>query len=80
MKDADSRFDKWILAAFASLAFLGCLALLRVGGMYVSPDETASAFFAKTFVRTGALSVFEPLNADMSEQVIRPRPSAAQHV
>ncbi len=72
MKNIDPRFDKWIIAAFATLAFLGCLVLLRVGGMYVSPDETANAFFAKTFVRTGALSVFEPLNASLDD-ALHPR-------
>jgi len=72
MKNVDPRHDRWIVAAFAILAFLGCLVLLRVGGMYVSPDETANAFFAKTFVRTGALSVFEPLNADLGD-ALHPR-------
>ena len=72
MKNVDQRHDRWIIAAFAILAFLGCLVLLRVGGMYVSPDETANAFFAKTFVRTGALSVFEPLNADLGD-ALHPR-------
>lgn len=81
MRNADSRHDRWILAAFALLAFLGCLVLLRVGGMYVSPDETANAFFAKTFVRTGALSVFEPLNATLGE-ALHPRSvvSIASHL
>ena len=48
-----------LIGAFVALAFLGCLVLLRVGGIYVSPDETANAFFAKTFVRDGSLSVHE---------------------
>lgn len=72
MKNVHPRFDKWIIAAFAALAFLGCLALLRVGGMYVSPDETANAFFARTFARTAALSVFEPINADLDD-ALHPR-------
>ena len=64
--------DKWIVGAFVALAFFGCLVLLRAGGMYVSPDETANAFFAKTFVRTGTLSVYEPLNAVLGD-VLHPR-------
>ena len=72
MKNVHPRFDKWIIAAFAALAFLGCLVLLRVGGMYVSPDETANAFFARTFARTGVLSVFEPINADLDD-ALHPR-------
>lgn len=60
---------RWILAAFAALAFLGCLVLLSVPGTYVSPDETANAFFARTFAERGTLAVFEPLNAVLDERI-----------
>jgi len=72
MKNVHPRLDKWIIGAFVALAFLGCLVLLRVGGIYVSPDETANAFFAKTFVRDGSLSVYEPMNAVLGD-ALHPR-------
>lgn len=64
--------DRWIIAAFALLAFLGCLVLIRVAGMYVSPDETANAFFAGTFADRGVLESYEPLNAAFAD-ALHPR-------
>ncbi|NBS41576.1 hypothetical protein EBS80_02855 [bacterium] len=67
-----STIDRWLLAAVALVAFLGCLVMLRVSGMYVSPDEGANAFFAHRFKQTGMLSAFEPLNVSLGD-AIHPR-------
>lgn len=64
--------DRWVLAAVAIVAFLGCLVMLRVSGVYVSPDEGANAFFAHQFKQTGSLSVFEPLNLPLGD-ALHPR-------
>lgn len=67
-----STIDRWLLAGVALIAFLGCLVMLRVSGIYVSPDESANAFFAHRFKQTGMLSAFEPLNAAF-DGAIHPR-------
>ncbi len=61
-----------MVAGFVLLAFLGCLAFLRVGGIYVSPDETANAFFAQQFAERGSLSSFDSLNVDLKD-ALHPR-------
>ncbi len=72
MKPSLPTTHRWLLAAFALVAFLGCLAMLRVSGMYVSPDETANAFFSHRFAQTGTLSAFEPLNPALDD-ALHPR-------
>lgn len=72
MKRPDSKHDLFFVAGFVLLAFLGCLAFLRVGGIYVSPDETANAFFAQQFAETGALASFDSLNVDLKD-TLHPR-------
>lgn len=72
MKRLDSKHDSLVIAGFVLLAFLGCLAFLRVGGIYVSPDETANAFFAQQFAQNGFLSSFESLNVDLDD-ALHPR-------
>lgn len=64
--------DRWVIALFSVLFFLGCLVLVRVAGIYVSPDETANAFFATTFAERGVLEVHEPLNLTFSD-ALHPR-------
>lgn len=72
MKRLEFKHDLLVLAGFAVLAFLGCLAFLRVGGIYVSPDETANAFFAEQFAQRGSLSSFDSLNVDLKD-ALHPR-------
>ena len=72
MKQHETKRDLLILAGFVLLAFFGCLVFLRVGGIYVSPDETANAFFARQFADTGSLSTFDSLNVDLKD-ALHPR-------
>ncbi len=61
-----------VLAAVTAVVFFGSLVLLREGRLFLSPDETANAFFAETFARTGTLFSFEPLNAALGD-ALHPR-------
>ncbi len=61
----------WI-AVFLLIAFFGTGILLRHQGMYVSPDETANAFFAETFATTGHVFSFDSLSATFDD-LIHPR-------
>jgi hypothetical protein len=72
MRRVQPHYDLLWIAGFALLAFLGCLVLLRVGGIYVSPDETANAFFAKRFSEVGTLVAYEPLNLALDD-ALHPR-------
>jgi 4-amino-4-deoxy-L-arabinose transferase-like glycosyltransferase len=72
MTDKSRKRNVLILAGVAALAFLFSLILVREGGPYVSPDETANAFFAQQLAETGALRWFEPLNVVFND-VIHPR-------
>lgn len=67
----DIRTRMVVLLAAAAL-FAGSLLLASVGRIYVSPDETANAFFAERFARTSTLSFVEPLNA-IADGRIHPR-------
>ena len=72
MANKNQKRNLFILAGVAVLAFLFSLILVREGGPYVSPDETANAFFAQQFAETGALRFFEPLNV-VFDDAIHPR-------
>lgn len=72
MKRLEFKHDSLVIAGFVLLAFLGCLAFLRVGGIYVSPDETANAFFARQFAESGSLASFDSLNVDLKD-ALHPR-------
>lgn len=72
MKRLDAKHDLLILLGFGLLVFFGCLVFLRVGGIYVSPDETATAFFARQFAERGSLSAFDSLNVDLVD-ALHPR-------
>jgi len=65
VKYQETQHDLLVIAGFVLLAFFGCLTFLRVGGIYVSPDETANAYFSQLFAESGALSSFDPLNSDL---------------
>lgn len=64
--------DLLLVAGFALLAFFGCLVFLRVGGIYLSPDETANAFFARQYAENGSLAAFDSLNVDLGD-ALHPR-------
>jgi len=61
-----------ILAIIALAVFLGSFILANKVGLYISPDETANAFFAKRFATTGTLQWFDPLNVDVGN-ALHPR-------
>jgi len=61
----------WVLAAVLLMIF-GALILVRRDPLYVSPDETANAFFISTFAESGKLYVFESLNVPF-EDLLHPR-------
>ena len=61
-----------ILSVIVLATFLGSLFLYTKTNLYISPDETANAFFAQHFAETNILSVFEPLNIPF-EDIIHPR-------
>ena len=61
----------WIIA-FLLIAFFGAGVLLRHQGMYVSPDETANAFFSETFAATGHVFSFDSLSSTFDD-LIHPR-------
>ncbi|MEK7615270.1 MAG: hypothetical protein AAB431_02710 [Patescibacteria group bacterium] len=64
----------------AIIFFVGTLFLsLKSGGeIFVSPDETANAFFAEHFAHTGTLTVLEPLNDEL-ENTLHPRSVLSQN-
>ncbi len=62
----------WIFAACAVVFFISSLILAQNGNIYISPDETANAFFAKQFAETGSLQASSPIN-EYFDNAIRPR-------
>jgi len=60
-----------ILLAVVVMA-VGSLVMARPGKLYVSPDETANAFFIDAFADSGKLYVFESLNVAFND-LIHPR-------
>ncbi len=54
----------WLAAAALCCA---SFVLWRHGFTFLSPDESANAFFARTFAETGRLFVEEPLNAELGD-------------
>src|SRR3989339_659655 len=66
------NFFLFFLGTVSTLFFLSVLVLSSLGSIYVSPDETANAFFANRFAAAGHLEVFEPLNVQLGD-VLFPR-------
>lgn len=69
-----SKSSKLFWIAFVIVAvvfFVGTLVVTSAGGMdvYVSPDETANAFFARNFSQTGLFSVVDPLNGEFADSL-----------
>lgn len=58
-----------ILTAAAVVFFVGTFILTQHGDMYISPDGTANAFFAKQYSETGTLKVFDQINVDFSDGI-----------
>lgn len=65
-------FQRISLVFFTLVFFLGTFILTLKGDMFVSPDETANAFFAKRFSETGTFLYPETLNTFVSG-LIHPR-------
>jgi len=65
-----------ILTAVIVVVFLGSLTLAVRQGLYISPDETANAFFSEQFSKTGQLSYFDPLNFELGN-ILVPRSMAS---
>lgn len=60
------------LAAVLVLVFASSFILVREGRMFLSPDETANAFFSSNYAKTGQLFVFDPLNVTFAD-ALHPR-------
>ncbi len=73
----DYKVGKWFWPVFLIVAvifFVGALLLpfASGGSLYVSPDETANAFFAQQFSQTGSLQIVDPLTKSLGD-VLFPR-------
>ena len=66
-KKIDNHF--LILAVVVTIVFFGSLLLLPFKEMFISPDETASAFFIQRFAQTGTLFSFDAINATFDDQL-----------
>ncbi|MBI4599184.1 hypothetical protein HY734_03260 [Candidatus Uhrbacteria bacterium] len=75
---SETRRDLAVLVAAGILFVCACLVLSVPGGPFVSPDETANAFFAGTFAEHGRLYAFEPLNEILGD-VLHPRSILSLH-
>lgn len=66
-----SESGRWFLPVFVIVAivfFLGTLVLpLASRTLFISPDETASAFFARQVSETGSFQVADPLTAQFND-------------
>lgn len=73
----NTRF-RWALRIVVLGIVTVTMAWLTVGtqGVFASPDESANAFFARTFAETGSMAVSEPLNT-VAQGVIHPRSTIA---
>ncbi|MCX6714644.1 MAG: glycosyltransferase family 39 protein [Candidatus Uhrbacteria bacterium] len=60
----------WIASAF--LFFVGTLVLTRFAHLFISPDETANAFFAQSFAHNGSFRVLDAMN-QLYGGVLHPR-------
>ncbi|HBK35222.1 MAG: hypothetical protein UU08_C0030G0005 [Candidatus Uhrbacteria bacterium GW2011_GWE2_40_58] len=61
----------WI-TTFALVVFFSCFVLTRYTSIFVSPDETANAYFAQTFSQTGKLFTYDALSQRFND-LIHPR-------
>lgn len=69
-----SQIFPLLFAASAVIFFAGTMLLTIAsrGELFVSPDETANAFFARQFSQSGTLRIFDPLN-EQFEHALYPR-------
>lgn len=56
----------------ACVFFLGIFPLTRLTHLFISPDETANAFFIRSFLHTGSFRVFDSMN-ELFGGVLHPR-------
>ncbi len=64
---------RWIVAAVAVLFFFTSLILINEQQLYISPDETANAFFAERFAAEGVLHDGPNLTSLFLDDRIHPR-------
>ncbi len=65
----------WIIFIIVATFFLVGTFIVSVAGagdVFVSPDETANAFFSRNFSQTGLFSVSDPLNGEFAD-ALHPR-------
>src|SRR3989344_625178 len=67
-----TRRVSWWLTAVVMIFFLSSLILVKEGPIFISPDESANAFFIKQFAQTGNMFFYEPLNLSVGD-VLHPR-------
>jgi len=61
-----------LLTLVVGIVFLGSLILVPKGDIFISPDETANAFFSMQLARTGSLFSFDAINVAFDD-MIHPR-------
>src|SRR3989339_415907 len=69
-----NRYWKWMFCLCAGLFFVGSLVLWLAGkgSVFVSPDETANAWFIQQFASQGTFRSFDALNLDL-QGLVHPR-------
>ena len=66
IKTSPFKFRSWILPLCAMVFFIGTLILTQHRDIFISPDETAGAFFTNAFSQTGSFRVTDSLNQTFS--------------
>ncbi len=64
-----NKFWNIILTAAAVVFFIGTFVLIQYSDIYISPDGTANAFFAKQYSNTGTLKFFDQINVDLDDRI-----------
>ncbi|MBI4713965.1 glycosyltransferase family 39 protein [Candidatus Uhrbacteria bacterium] len=74
-----SRYFLIFFIAVSAAFFVGTLVVTipSAGDVYVSPDETANAFFTRRFSKTGLFSVSDSLNSELGD-AFHPRSTIAR--
>ena len=73
--DYKTRRSFWIIFIVVAIVFFVGTFIVSTAGageVFVSPDETANAFFARKFSQTGSFSVTDPLNGEFAD-ALHPR-------
>ncbi len=62
------RSHKVLLVLVLTVTFAGAI-FLHGKSLYISPDETANAFFARTYAQSGTLKWFDPINIRFHDRI-----------